>query len=434
MELLWYYEDYLSFPYGASEDRAQKVRSMMCRRGEELFQSVFSEGKASDYFKEAVSEGLNECELVIISKDPFILNLPWELMYHPEMKFLAPTLGGIYRSRSDEMSARRTSFRAKDEYRVLLVICRPHGEKDIAFRTIGRILMEKFKKSSHINLDVLRPPTFDQFTRVLSASKGRYQIVHFDGHGTFNPLSKTRGSTYGDGRGEGILVFEDADGKEDLVPAEKLGNLLMSAGVPLFVLNACKSGMEGTAEGAFSSVGAALLQTGALGVVAMRHSIHKDGAVCFMERFYESLLGGATVSRALASGRAHMMAEAKRMSPKGPIELMDWPVPILYQQDEFRITCDPESATPQERFKRKFDAASSGKSEEREKDAVAVPSAGIPPEGKYGFVGRDAEFLELERSLQRNFLTLLRGTAGVGKTTLAGEFGSGEGGIAEGIV
>jgi hypothetical protein len=58
MELLWYYEDYLSFPYGASEDRAQKVRSMMCRRGEELFQSVFSlaaeVGEVIGYLRESV--------------------------------------------------------------------------------------------------------------------------------------------------------------------------------------------------------------------------------------------------------------------------------------------------------------------------------------------------------------------------------------------
>jgi hypothetical protein len=43
---------------------------------------------------------------------------------------------------------------------------------------------------------VLRPPTFEQLTRVLTDKPGHYHVLHFDGHGTFPRAAATRrGST-----------------------------------------------------------------------------------------------------------------------------------------------------------------------------------------------------------------------------------------------
>src|ERR671932_495500 len=58
--------------------------------------------QARQFFQAATYEGLNQCELVITSDSPEVLNLPWELLYSPsDRQFLAPSLAGMSRSLSE---------------------------------------------------------------------------------------------------------------------------------------------------------------------------------------------------------------------------------------------------------------------------------------------------------------------------------------------
>jgi len=50
------------------------------------------------------------------------------------------------------------------------------------------------------------------------------------------------------------------------------------------------------------------------------------------------------------------------------------------------------------------------------------PALNLPPQGRHGLVGREAELVRLERAFQRSPIVLLTGPAGVGKTELACEF------------
>jgi hypothetical protein len=98
--LRWYLEDYLMFPYGAEEYRAQKVEEKMQGWGESLFRQVFIKGEKDPdprgFYQEAVRTGLDRCELCITSDDPAFLNIPWELMYDPTpgRGYLALSLAG----------------------------------------------------------------------------------------------------------------------------------------------------------------------------------------------------------------------------------------------------------------------------------------------------------------------------------------------------
>ncbi|HEY9893523.1 MAG TPA: hypothetical protein V6D37_17355 [Candidatus Sericytochromatia bacterium] len=110
-------------------------------------------------------------------------------MYSPsDRQFLAPSLAGMSRRLSDYAIRAEMSNFPQDKLNILLVIARPYCEKDIALRTIARPLLEATANiCPKVNLKLLRPPSFEQFERELNAHRRFYHIVHFDGHGNYEP-------------------------------------------------------------------------------------------------------------------------------------------------------------------------------------------------------------------------------------------------------
>jgi hypothetical protein len=91
---------------------------------------------------------------------------------------------------------------------------------------------------------------------VLRAAKKRgepYHVVHFDGHGAFvdgekqklaDVLAGASAHVLGGARkgAHGYLVFESSDeAARELVDGPDLGALLVETGVPVLLLNACRS-------------------------------------------------------------------------------------------------------------------------------------------------------------------------------------------------
>ncbi|MEQ9354431.1 tetratricopeptide repeat protein [Coleofasciculus chthonoplastes] len=409
-DLRWYLEEYLRFPYGIYPDHAAKIEQKFQDWGEQLFELVFrSSEQARQFFQAATYEGLNQCELVITSDSPEVLNLPWELLYSPsDRQFLAPSLAGMSRSLSDYAVRAEMGQLTQDKLNILLVIARPYGERDIGLRTIARPLLEAISNiRKKVNLKVLRPPSFEQFERELNANRGFYHIVHFDGHGDFDPNSTGFQHTLG-AAGQGLLVFEKNDGSPDIVTAAQIAQNLADCRVPIFVLNACKSGQEG--EEKFSSVATRLVSLGAKGVVAMAYSVYAEAAKHFMGRLYGELAAGATLDSAMAAGRKDVLNKPQRPSPKGDKPLQDWLVPVLYQQESYTpfipTTTDADILDIEDFL-----------------EPTVSNLVGFPEEGAYGFVGRDYDILRLERAFRQNNIVLLQGMAGVGKTELACGFG-----------
>ncbi|NES19853.1 MAG: tetratricopeptide repeat protein [Symploca sp. SIO3E6] len=407
-ELRWYLEEYLSFPYGIFPDNATKIEQKFQDWGEELFELVFRRSeKAREFFQAATYDGLNQCQLVITSDSPEVLNLPWELLYSPsDRQFLAPSLAGMSRSLSDYPVRAEMGQLPQDKLNILLVIARPYGKKDIGLRTIARPLLQSLADiRQKVNLKVLRPPSFEQFERELNSNRGFYHIVHFDGHGNFDPDSTGFQHTLGV-TGQGLLVFEKNDGSPDIVTATKIAQNLADCQVPIFVLNACKSAQEG--EENFSSVASRLVSLGAKGVVAMAYSVYAEAAKHFIGRLYGELAAGATLDSAVAAGRKDVLNKPLRPSPKGDKPLQDWLIPVLYQQ---------ESYTP---FRKVGNQVGSFEELMMEEDGNQEQATDeLPEAGAYGFIGRDYEILRLERAFRQNQVVLLKGMAGVGKTELA---------------
>ncbi|MEG5038925.1 MULTISPECIES: tetratricopeptide repeat protein [unclassified Microcoleus] len=407
-DLRWYIEEYLRFPYGLEPENAKKIEQQLQAWGQQLFDLVFrSSEKAWEFFQEATRAGLDKCEISIVSDNPAVLNLPWELLFTPDYQFLAPLLAGMYRSLSEYAVRAELGTMSDEHLNILLVIARPYGAKDINFQTIARPMLEALKPiQKQVNLTVLRPPSLKQFEAELNARKGFYHIVHFDGHGEFEADSKTVQTQYGKS-GEGVLVFEDADGNPEIVTAREIAQYLTDCRVPIFILNACKSGQAG--EEAFSSVAGQLVKLGAKGVVAMAYSVYAAGAKHFMGRLYGELVRGQDIASAVAAGRKSMSIDKQRPSPKGLLPLQDWLVPVLYQQEPCR-PFRPKAATP------------SFADLMGESDTEATLAVDLPDVSAYGFIGRDYDILCLERAFRQNHVVLLQGMGGVGKTELAGGF------------
>jgi tetratricopeptide (TPR) repeat protein len=405
-DLRWYLEEYLRFPYGLAPDNAAKIEQKFQGWGEQLFELVFrSSEQTRAFFQEATREGLNQCELVITSDSPEVLNLPWELLYSPsDRQFLAPSLAGMSRSLSEYAVRAEMGDLPQDKLNILLVIARPYGEKDIGLKTIARPLLEALSNiRQKVNLKVLRPPSFEQFERELNAHRGFYHIVHFDGHGDFDANSIGFQHTLG-AAGQGLLVFEKNDGSPDIVTAAQIAQNLADCHVPIFVLNACKSAQEG--EEKFSSVATRLVSSGAKGVVAMAYTVYAEAAKHFMGRLYGELAAGATLDSAVAAGRKDVLNKPLRPSPKGDKPLQDWLVPVLYQQESytpFIPTTTDTDVLDIENFL----------------EPTVSNLVGFPEEGAYGYVGRDYDEHRLEQAFRQNNIVLLQGMAGVGKTELA---------------
>ncbi|MEH2272565.1 MAG: tetratricopeptide repeat protein [Nostoc sp.] len=398
-ELRWYLEDYLKFPYGIFPDNAVKIEQKLQHWGQQLFELVFrSTEKGREFFQEATREGLDNCELGIISDNAEVLNLPWELLYSPDYQFLAPSLAGMYRSLSSQGVKAPLPAMPNDQLNILLVIARPYDRQDVGFKTIARPLLAALQPiRQRVNLKVLRPPSLKAFEAELQANKGFYHIVHFDGHGNF------------DSETQGVLVFEDEQGNEQAVSAREIAQYLTDCRVPIFVLNACKSGQVG--EEAFSSVAGQLVKLGAKGVVAMAYTIKAKGAEHFIGRLYGELVRGECIATAVAAGRKSMSIDKMRPSPKGNLPLQDWLVPVLYQQEPYTPFV-PKKTAPS------F-ADLMAQTDNTPESSKAV---GLPDESAYGFIGRDYEILRLERAFRQNHLVLVQGMGGVGKTELAAGF------------
>ncbi|MFP5289020.1 MAG: CHAT domain-containing protein, partial [Thermoanaerobaculia bacterium] len=421
-DLRWYLEEYLEIPYAVYEDRGTAIAGKIPVWGERLFESVFGAGRPGHkpYVQARAAE---PCELWIASSSAAFLSLPWELLKDPDRPSpLALELAGINRTVASDAAA--ADPRPGERLRVLMVIARPYGRRDVRYRMIARPLLERLGPvAGEVLLDVLRPPTWAELRRKLEEARDEgepYHILHFDGHGTFGTRAGGGGGNplrYGSP--QGYLLFETESGDKDPVAAEQVAPLLAEAKVPLLVFNACQSGRLEGGAGPEAAVATRLLQSGVAAVVAMGYSVYAVAAAEFMAAFYEALFAGRTVSQAVTEGRRQLHKADLRPSPKGPLPLDDWLVPVCYSRREVAFPrLRPAPARPGD--------LSLAEALAGMRSVPSVPE-GVHEEGDLSpeggrFFGRDAEIQELEKALRLQHVAVLHGVGGTGKTELAKGF------------
>ena len=388
-ELRWYLEHFLDYPFAPETAHAERVLAALQAWGIEAFTALLARSERNP---------LTGTETVRISSDtPAVLSWPWEALCSPETGYLARGHAfqrHLYRGHD----TRCYPEFPRNRVNILLVVARPF-ESDVRFRSIARLLIDLIQREAlPARVDVLRPPTFEQLRKHLDGRPNYYHVLHFDCHGMHGTPQSAPGSA--PGHPEGHLALERTDGGPDWKSARDLSTLLREYAVPAAVLNACQSAqLAADIDDAFASIATALVASGVPSVVAMAYSLYLSGAEIFLPAFYRRLFENGSVAEAVRAGRLELLTHPDRTYGR----FDDWVVPVLYQGDPFD-----------------FDFAAR---ESPMHAASVLPAELRERTGSRPLVGRDRFFLDMERAVRGKApAILLRGLAGVGKTSLAEAF------------
>ncbi len=446
-DLRWYLEDYLQYPLDPAPTIAARIEQRMHDIGTDLFKAVFQSSDDSRDLWATLRGQLNDARVEINTEVREATAIPWELLRDLKTEAaLALRAQAFVRSQPQTSQRPRLPAKSSGSIRILLVICRPAGSDDVPFRSVAGRLLKGLSgvDTDALQLDVLRPPTFEQLSKTLRQAKANgtpYHVVHFDGHGTYEEMASPSGmagllkklnplllSTPRAGA-HGYLLFENPQHEENaqFVDGPALGKLLVETEVPVLVLNACRSAhadaptspipagerSEVRAEiRAFGSLAQEVMDAGVAGVVAMRYNVYVVTAAQFVADLYSGLTQGQTLGEAVTLSRKQLEAQPLREIAYDPRPLQDWPVPVVYEAA--LIPLFPKATTTaklQIHLKAGEVTASRGNLD-----------ASLPPQPDAGFFGRDETLLALDRAFDTQALVLLHAFAGSGKTTTAAEF------------
>ena len=343
-DLRWYLEEYMDLPDGGAVTRAQGIEGDLQQWGHKLHDALFTAKENRDLLQQLLAAP-EPRELTIATRDPVLLRLPWELM--------ADDAGSLAQRvsvrRQLEKPEKTTPRAAQLPLRILYIVSRPSDAGFIDPRLTTKALFDALDPlGSNVRVDFCRPPTVARMEEMLRAAQQAddpYDLIHFDGHGTFLPQSEI-----------GALSFEKpddgtGDSATDLVPAGRLGDLLASYSIPLVVLEACRSATVGKTA-VFRAVAPRLIQAGVGSVLSMGHAVHVEAARLLLDRFYRELVRGTTIGQAVAEARKVLRFTPARWIESGPrartIELRDWFLPHLYQRagDDALVPRDAAKAEP----------------------------------------------------------------------------------------
>ena len=392
-DIRWYLEEYRIYPVDPMPIIAKRVEERMRAAGCELFRQVLGGSDAWESMRDRLGGTRIEVETAL--GDALV---PWELMRDPVADLpLALTVRSFVRCHSLPALHPDLPQLTSGKIRILLVICRREDDV-VPFRSVARDLIRGLSDAARepFYLEVLRPPTFERLAKRLREAKAQgepFHAMHFDGHGL-----------------GGEVFFENPKhtGNRQSVNAAELGTLLHESGVPLLILNACRSAHSEPLErpeqtnnvhqqirhlGSFAH---AVMDYGASGVVAWRYSVFVDTAAQYMAELYGALASG------LSLGEAATMARKQLSSSGRPTE--DWTVPVVFEAGPVRLFPETES-----RFEIKLGTS-------------AASADGLPQSPDVGFIGRDETLFKLDRAFDEDSIVLLHAYAGSGKTSTAVEF------------
>jgi hypothetical protein len=325
--LRWYLEVYHQKEASPAEtDEAYAVRDGIKKWGALLHDAIFGPAAGAGVYEKLFPPPGSSLSpvLTLVSNEPTILGLPWEMLREGEHG-RALALRGVTIRRKPHPNRNREPAILRLPLRVLLLSSRPRGLGRLDSRPTFAALM---KLGDRVRLGYCDPPTLKQLRTTLqeAATAGfPYQVFHFDGHG--DPP---------EGRRPGVLYFEGDQKKKDPVEGGRLGEALANYGVPLVILESCR-GAPLADQPVYDSVAPALLECGVSSVVAFSHQVHVDASRLMVEALYKGLAEGRPIGEALAAGREALSdtdARAIGLTPEDTVPLWDWFVPQLYQAGE----------------------------------------------------------------------------------------------------
>ena len=423
-ELRWYLEQYLHWPVGLFQERAQRIEVQLPQWGQALFAAALGlevckaplnawqqarsevERRFSVQVDASTLEDSDDARVLANEAASRLQSLPWELLH--DEAYLSSGANPVRIRRRLPNFKQQLPSTTQLPIRILLLSPRPEeeGVGYIDHRASALPLVQAVEALGDlVQLTVLSPPTLGAMENELQRARDAgtpYHVLHFDGHGVYDKQ-----------QGLGALCFEDpndagklSDRRNALVHADKLGALIKDFRIPLVFLEACQTAQS--ADDPSASVAAKLLEEGVTSVVAMSHSVLVETARRFVTQFYQAIAQGQRIGAGMLAGQKELMQNTYRLPipGAGDLHLQDWFVPILYQEQHDPVLFE---RLPSERAQRMV-------AQQRQALLGALPET---PE--HSFIGRSRELLALERLLEQQPYAVIRGQGGAGKTTIAVE-------------
>ncbi|MGH3201347.1 MAG: CHAT domain-containing protein [Streptosporangiaceae bacterium] len=282
--------------------------------GQVLFAGLLGTGEVAGRYRAAAAVAAERGEglrVVLRIDSPALAGLPWEAMYDQA--------AGAYVCRRDQLvrhvpvAAVPAPLRSQLPLRILGVVSSPRGlppldvekEQDQLARALARPASQGLAE-----LHWAPSATWADLQDLLL--DGEWHVLHFIGHGDFDP-----------DRDEGVLALVREDGRADLVAAHRLVDLLRQARpMPrLVMLNSCSGAAAGVSD-LFSGTAAALVRGGVSAVAAMQYEISDPAAIAFARGFYAAIVRGRGVDDAVSSGRVAILGLSD--------QTLEWVTPVLY--------------------------------------------------------------------------------------------------------
>jgi CHAT domain-containing protein len=281
--------------------------------GRALFAGLFT-GEVGELYSAAWSAALEaghglRLRLHLRPRNPelaWLTKIPWEILFDdragsfPCLNPLSPLIRHLDLPRPVEQAPFRLPLR------VLVVAASPAGLSALDLK--GE--QEAMGASGQVQVKVLEGPGPEDLRWELQ--RGKYQVVHFMGHG----LSDSA---------QGSLVFSTPEGRPRLVSGSALSHLVQGApALSLTLLNACHSAAVPKGSGAdpLSGVAGALVRGGQAAVVGMQLAIPDRAALQFSKVLYARLAEGDPIEAAVSEARLALYLADPDAS--------DWVAPVLF--------------------------------------------------------------------------------------------------------
>jgi hypothetical protein len=296
--------------------RIESAETMLAREfGTKLFDAVFADDRVRDVYKASAHQARSDEQpmrvTLAMTDAPDLCQLPWEYLYdHPDYLAISRWTPIV---RYLDLPKARQPLRVSLPIRILAIVSAPSDAQPIDADSERTKLLTALGPLTGVNgvtVDWLSQPSLLALNHQLR--KTDYHVLHYIGHGGYDPTAKG-----------GALFFEDGDGRAKPISGEQLGNILRDEiSLRLVVLNSCEGGRS-SVDDPFSGVATSLVERGIPAVIGMQFEISDRAAIVFASEFYTALANGMAVDTAVAEARRGIYADDNHI---------EWGTPVLFMR------------------------------------------------------------------------------------------------------
>ena len=331
--------------------------------GGTLFESVFSGPIGTCLLRSMDEADRTKVGLRVrlhLGEAPTLANIPWEFLYDASSDDFLCLSDQTPVVRYLDLPQRVEPLSASPPLRMLCLISSPAGYPPLNVEHEWKKLSDALAPiiaQGRLVLERVDTPTLEALQRRLR--RDAFHVLHFIGHGAFDEQAQ-----------DGVLLFEDLDGRGRPVAGESLGVLLHDhESMRLVVLNACE-GARTSSTDPFAGTAQSLVRKGIPAVIAMQFEISDQAAITLAGEFYSAVADGYPVDASVAEARKAIFTR---------VNAVEWATPVLYMRSPDGRIFDIEDHSDREEARAGPPAEPGPTATEGHRAPVAVVES-VPPE------------------------------------------------------